>query len=528
MGRYREISTKTELVNLDQVVPRIRQKMRECMSVGLALQVNYNLEQSEKMISQYESFRFQNLSFLKKLVDDFEFRGDYPDSTRFVLKLLLDIQTAADLDRLSPKELYFLEYFLVNRYFKVLRNKVLLIIQQSGVFGAFLGAWGLTGGRGARGLRDSDFGWISHKRAIALWSDGRAQTPLNSQIFEDGFSVEICRLLRNNESQKLFEAFATRFYDLIQLLIVKFIVNRFGNTQLIFDEVECIEKDISELVLLVMDTWSAIRRDSADLRLGADSFATRLRELFPGEPRQIYLDLIKYIKFREMREYLERKKKSKFVRYRRNDEKIKKIYKHIMIHVYTDFKSARGGPLAPTPPLSQPELGKRRSLSGEDQSRQKVHTSDEKRRQSNPKTPLSLGTPRSPDLSLENLTPGRKTKRLFYQSYFQGTAEAEGLPIDHFYDPLKQTPANRKFKSFTNKYFLLLMKSDGFRRELQRLMQNHCLLFVVLKKYPKMLEDMMLANPTILVDQQKAKSKFLWTSYEFFFAMFFFKVKFKL
>ena len=39
-----------------------------------------------------------------------------------------------------------------------------------------------------------------------------------------------------------------------------------------------------------------------------------------------------------MREYVERKKKSKFTRFRRNDEKIKKVYKHIMMKIYLDYK----------------------------------------------------------------------------------------------------------------------------------------------------------------------------------------------
>lgn len=338
---------KPDFANLDKLIPQIKRKLRDCMSIGVNQQANYNLEQSEKMISQYESFRFQNLSFLKKLVDDFSFGGSYPHSNQFILKFLLDIQTPADLAQLSAKELYFLEYFLVNRYFKVLRNKVLGIIQESASFGKFLAIWGFVERGNINEPRDLDFGWISHKKAILLWSDKKSRGRADSVIFDDGFSAEIVDYLKKGQSQKLFESFAVRFYDLIQLLIVKFIVNRFGNTQLIFDEVECIEKDISELLFMVMDAWSIVKSaagdapELADLGPMVDSFCRRLRRLFPGQPRQIYLDLIKYIKFREMREYLERKKKSKFVRYRRNDEKIKKIYKHIMIRVYTDFKKSQ-------------------------------------------------------------------------------------------------------------------------------------------------------------------------------------------
>jgi hypothetical protein len=129
---------------------------------------------------------------------------------------------------------------------------------------------------------------------------------------------------------------------------------------------------------------------------------------------------------------------------------------------------------------------------------------------------------------LENLTPGRKSKRLFYQKYFLQTANIESIPINHFYDPLKQKPVNKKFKSFTNKYFLLLLKSGDFEEKVKELMQNNKLMFIILQKYPKMFGDMIQANPTILLDQHKSKSKFIWTSYEFYFAMFFFKVKFKL
>lgn len=129
---------------------------------------------------------------------------------------------------------------------------------------------------------------------------------------------------------------------------------------------------------------------------------------------------------------------------------------------------------------------------------------------------------------LENLTPGRKSKRLFYQKYFSQTALLQGIPIDNFYDPLKQTPVNTRFKSFTNQYFRLIMKSEKFETKVKELMQKSSLIVHVLSKYPKMMDDLILANPTILLDQQKTKSKFIWTSYEFYFAMFFFRVKFGL
>lgn len=388
---------KPRFATLDAIIPRIKKKIRECIAVGAELQTNYNLSQSEKMISEYESFRFQNLLFLNELVEGFAFKGSHPESTKFVLKFLLDVQRQSDLRRLSCQEVFFLEYFLVNRYFKVLRNKVLRLIEKSARFQEFLRVWGFAPLLETLGEKEMGFGCVAYKRTVALWKENSNAEETHSAIFNKGFSAEIASLLGFCEPRKLYESFAVRFYNLIQALIAKFIVSRFGNSQLIFDEVECIDKDISELLDMLLGAWSTVRRQagpdprSGDLERGVRGFAEQLASVFPREPRSTLFDLIKYIKFREMREYLERKKKSKFVRYRRNDEKIKKIYKHIMIRVYSDFKDNRpeSNSNSPLPrfgfkpgerdgsqrnlePEAKGELGKRKSLSGEARQENKV------------------------------------------------------------------------------------------------------------------------------------------------------------
>jgi hypothetical protein len=177
-----------------------------------------------------------------------------------------------------------------------------------------------------------------------LWNDNQNKTQFDVKIFDENFKFKILDYLQNKKSKNLLESFFLRFCRLVELLIVKLLVNRFKNTQLIFDEVECIDNDICEILEMVCDLFSSVKAsldkctsDESKIKK-MDCLFDQLQELFGDCSGNVYLDLIKYIKFREMREYLERKKKSKFVRYRRNDEKIKKIYKNVMLNIYTNFK----------------------------------------------------------------------------------------------------------------------------------------------------------------------------------------------
>ena len=113
----------------------------------------------------------------------------------------------------------------------------------------------------------------------------------------------------------------------------------------------------------------------------------------------------------------------------------------------------------------------------------------------------------------------------FYEFYFKSTSEKFNISIENFYDPLKKIYKNPGFKSFTSKYFKLLLESPNFKNDVTNLLESGKFLLNALLEYPKQFKKILSSVPTILIDQHKKKSKFLWTSYEFFFASYFFKKK---
>ena len=113
----------------------------------------------------------------------------------------------------------------------------------------------------------------------------------------------------------------------------------------------------------------------------------------------------------------------------------------------------------------------------------------------------------------------------FYEFYFKLTSEKFNISNENFYDPLKKIYKNPGFKSFTSKYFKLLLESPNFKNDVTNLLESGKFLLNALLEYPKQFKKILSSVPTILIDQHKKKSKFLWTSYEFFFASYFFKKK---
>jgi hypothetical protein len=270
-----------------------------------------------------------------------------------------------------------------------------------------------------------------------------------------------------------------------------------------------------------------------------------------------------------MREYMGRKRKSQFVKPRRNDEKLKKIYKRLMQTLFSDFKKEYFGNSHSKSVKEPKKLKDLNDIEFEDflkDNNSNLFLSDSEDEDSLFNFNTGGNAVLKQDLESDNIIvkisnkmhnfecdsilkkytnknkilksskfkhkPTRFTSKEreneFYEYYFGKRARELGIPLNYFYDPLKQKFRNMKYKSFTIKYFKLLLSSNQFKMKVVQYMENSQLVLDMLSEYSIQLKDLFKSVPTILLDQHKPKSKFLWTSYEFYFAMFFFKDKFKL
>jgi hypothetical protein len=330
--------------NLNDILLKISNKINDSMLIKKIEQISCTMNKSNQMILEYETFKSQNIKFLESLVTNYEYSGPYKKLIEFILKFLLDMQTETDLNYLSSKELYFLEYFLVNRYFKHLKNKIIDQIHKNNKFKNFIIKWGFNVDNESDPNFFANINLGSYQESIIHWAQFDEDPNHQGSFFNTYISKKIFKYFDTPHKNQLLNGFMFIFNRIIQMQILKFLVSRFKNTQLIFDEVECIESDILQIMFIVIDSFTILGeqikliQDKTKRVIIIKSFIFKVMKLFKFESNSSILTFTKYIKFREMREYVERKKKSKFIRHRRNDEKIKKVYKHIMMKMYSDFK----------------------------------------------------------------------------------------------------------------------------------------------------------------------------------------------
>lgn len=188
------------------------------------------------------------------------------------------------------------------------------------------------------------------------------------------------------------------------------------------------------------------------------------------DKHQIFLKIFHYLNLREGKDCVTRKKKSLWVKPKRDDERLKKIFKHVLQILHQKF------------------INKKFS--------KKIFQSN-KENYANPKNICKIETPKtqhSKNLTIE--TPVKEKSFLFteartletkehlsnqqiylsneelevefYKFYFGGISRNLEIPINNFFDPVKRRLVNKKFKSFTLSYFRLLLKSQKFRIEVQK------------------------------------------------------------
>ena len=158
-----------------------------------------------------------------------------------------------------------------------------------------------------------------------------------------------------------------------------------------------------------------------------------------------------YLRKRERLNLICRRKKKMHKKTKRNDEKIKKIFKRAMKSLFKDFK--------------------------------------QKRRHE----------------ALNNI----ELEREFYKYYFGHLNQQ----IELFFDPLKKKLANPCFKSISSKYLSFLSQSKKFVDYLRRYC-NEKMILDVLKKYPQQLIKKFKENPQFLTEMDKFKTKFEWIKHE--------------
>jgi len=550
---------------------KIKQMVEYCCNVQEITKNRISQTHCTDMKQLYDSFISKNSGFLITIFNSYCPASRGNPLKAFLMKFLLDIQIEHDIQKLNTMEILFLEKFIIDRYFKILKNKILMTVVSENLVGKFLVRFDGQKNKGNLNYDQFKFDiktvnkkyceFVSSLSINMAYSD-KSAIPIFDKRFMQLFVQEE---FTSADLDELFEFLCLIINRTVSILIVKFISKRFHQVKQVFDNIERLEQSIFFIlknlfnILICWRQKSIAMQNQTNMLNFVSNHFKRLEEIFCCDSKLNLFFITKYVKYREMREYIGRKKKSDFIKPRRNDEKMKKIYKRIMKHMIEDFKKN-----AQSTPLEEMEEIKHKNIHSEqlkikdgykmifENSKMFISDSEDEANlfvtkyasfimgeahvaqsidQSDAgldeKFQKKIKTLRNPNDRFSKLTSREKEEK-FYEFYFKKEAKALGIPVSFFYDPLKQKHKNPQYKSFTIKYFKLLMKSQTFATQVKNYLENDRIMIEVLTDYPKQLNDLFVVCQTILLDQHKNKAKFLWTCYEFYFALFFFKSKFNL
>lgn len=496
--------------------------LKEAFDLKTSPKLKCSAAQSNQMILEYEAFHKRNVCNFRNLVKEFGFSRESNGFSQLILKFLLDILHRDDLARMTAKESYLLQNFFVNRFFRGIKSHILANIEKSAIFKQFGSEWNFTPKNPCMRINSpvSILEQMSYSHSINLWYSTGCSLD-KTRIFDERFLRSFAQA-GPEDLRNLYKAACVRLHRLTFFLIFKTIVMRFNKTQVVYDEIESLEREVCGVVEHVLATLLELQKTGPNFtpekrKLVCSRVFAQLNAKFRCGQVDDFRSMVQYIKFREMREYLQRKRKSKFVRPRRNDEKLKKIYKNLLKTMLERYKYSEMKGLATTTPNTQPS-SENSSVQVADPGRMVWSKAENELIRSGP-SGLDIFAEKKVQLRSEQL------KMNFYEFYFKDTSREIAVPFEYFFDPLKKIYKNPGFKSFTVKYFKMLLRSQKFKCEIEALFGDFQFLLEALLDYPKMFRKMLESVPTILIDQQKKKSKFLWTSYEFFFASYFFKKK---
>lgn len=620
-----------------------------------------------------------------------------------VLRFLVDVLARKDLNKLNGSQLLMLEKFIFDRYFKFLKSRIFKAFEKKRVFVDFTNnIREKLGFAFAKDEKALDFNKIykHYTSYLAKINDDNILLfGFNLNLFQTDF-IEICKNIYQASSN--LNIFLGRFSAILMVFLVKslfyLIAKRFTSSNCSFSEIENLETlalriGASFMVTASLSLEGFFRERRTLSNEDTDRLPNLVKELETSmgligqicdwDQRDTLFSVIEYIKQRELRESLTRKKKASFTKPKRNDEKLKKVYKQLMRRMNTKFLSEfefasknsildneknldfgvetagtdklngwrakemhtasakgilegfelqKGSPLpverVPSPTITENDLN--HSLCGENKfafsgraisklervRSMRTHNSDNKHNRvtrnlkskkgrkghllsqfvsdifasresqlylsdSEEDMPLftkeehmffpnsnleeldrAMNTPaqfqisnnspqnishQSPTLSPKTNAPfnfsrtlqsnnnttlsslsSRQREQLFYEHFFSQTSARLNISIESFFDPLKQKYINPDFKSFTSKYFQMLLRSDAFKRRAEVALSPEQLVLDVLKELPSAFEGQGPGTGLGLIHQHLPRAKFPWTVFEFFFALSFFKLKFKL
>lgn len=477
------------------------------------------------LIARFEQFRRSHAKMFQSLVADFQARSGMSGLPVLVLKFLLNALDLDDLRRMTPGNSYLMQSFLVNRFLRTVKRRLFSQIEESSEFGDFVRSLA----QDPKQLTHSSSGLSNLEReghlfSLKLSSSAESIGLLSSDIFDEGL---VKALLSSSPKQprQVFNRSCAALHRLTVGLIIRVLAIRFGQVGYFYDQIEVIETGILTMVRLVLRFLEVIRAESirapdstrlASAWAAVDTLNEQLRWNKPIE----FGWFIEYVRSRTANGYLFRKNKNMLARSKRNDEKLKKVYKNLIAELFEDYKKKELITENPVK-IQQIQLSATSTESHEKRAVSPKIKNKEKHAELG-KRPGKIAVPN------KSVTPRRLNKlqmQLFYQFYFKNTAKHRNIPIEHFYDPAKTTLLNPKFKTFSVKYFKLLLQSELFYSMTLRYVCSDLLLVRILKRYSENLWLMLKSTPTALLDQYKIKAKFFWTSYELFFAVFFFRMK---
>jgi hypothetical protein len=512
----------------------IKKNLKKAFHVENSITLKCNFSQNNKMILAYEKFHKDNVKQFRHLVNDFDVIRSKSKFSVLILKFLMDILSKKDLENLSSKQSYLLQNFFINRFFRGIKTSILKKIENLKEFKILTNQWNCLNTKESNKPNPtfSIIEQISYSFSVNLWFS--SSNTLNKQKIFDQFFVTSFSKNYENDLRNLFRETCIKIHNMVYFLIFKIIVSRFKQTQVVYDNIEYLEDEVCQIVQVLLQSILIFNSNAKQNKLNqrkeiCSKLFQKLNSFFECGKAEDFFLMSQYIKIREMREYLGRKRKSKFIRPRRNDEKLKKIYKNLLKSMMENYKKNQNlnytGSTDHTVYDSEDNLWISENI--DIQTREKLFRKDPVQNTRMLKDSLGKIKPNQLKILYEkkNKYSSGKLKNNFYEHYFRSTSESLKVPFEHFYDPLKKIYQNTGFKSFTIKYFRLLLQSKAFKSDVIKLFKTGNFLLDVLMEYSKSFEQILASVPTIFIDQQKKKSKFLWTSYELFFAAYFFKTK---
>lgn len=473
----------------------------------------------------YSNFKFEMIKVLKSNLNRFN-KEYFPNKVQsFVLTFLFDIFKEKDLKEFKTEDFLILEKFLIDRYFKALKTDIMREILESSAFQNFIKLIKINNEPNMSLIEET------YDKSIQIYLFKNE----NQDYLQECLS-QLIKILKNSfkikiNSKYIFEKFISFIIKLMYTLLIKFISNRFNIFERIFIGIEMINKPIIQIIDLITNyIIRTVSKNDLNERIDFSFFLLFFKKLNLKNNSQEYLYACKYIKERDMHDFIGIKKQGYFKRPKRTDEKLKKIYKRLMKKLIFDFKADY---------KVSSNLKKKKSIKNDSVFIFELSDieSDEKTKQFdlfNEENENSRNSLNKMDCK-SNINSKKKKnllsldyEKLFYKHYFEKTSIAHLIPLNHFHDPLKKNLKNSKYKSFTNLYFRLLLKSDEFKEKIQENFDDDYFMKYSIKNYQLEYKNLLFANKNIFTNQFKVRSRFLWTIWEFYLAFTLFQHKFEL